>query len=164
MGAGENARKRAGCFLRELVGLRSCAAVHRASLGDHLHVGDFHGASHLAAVPGSRGVLAAVAVAVGSRGCGAGSRCDVGHSSGYANRVSDVRFQVLRGHQLDSLRRFGLCAGLFVGLGAGLAGLRPGLARLRRWGLLARLRAGRLSRRLVAGHAIGHQDVPAVPF
>ena len=108
--------------------MRSCAAVHGAGLGDHLHVGDFHGAIHLAGVPGSCGVLAAVAIAVGSRGGGAASTCDVGHGSGYPNRVADVRFQVLGGDELDSLRRLGRRAGLVVGLGAGLAGLRTGLA------------------------------------
>jgi len=161
--------KRAGCFLCESVGLWSCGAVHGASFGHHLHVSDFQGTIHFAAVPGSRGVLATVAIAVRSSGCGAVSRCNVGHGSGYPNRVSDVRFQILSGHELDTLRRLGLRAGLFVGLCASLAGLRPGLARLRcgrlrRRGLAGGLRGGRLSRRLVIGHAVGHQDVLAVSF
>ena len=127
-GRASGRREKGWVFLCELVGLWSCAAVHGASFGNHLHVSDFHGAIYLAAVPGSCGVLAAVAIAVGSRGRGAGSRCDVGHGSGYPNGVSDVRFQILSGHELDSLRRLGLGAGLLGGLCAGLAGLRPGLA------------------------------------
>ena len=158
-----------GRFLCELMGLWSCAAVHSASFGHHLHVSDFHGAIRLAAIPGSCGVLAAVAIAVRSRRRGAASRRDVSHSSGYPNRVSDVRFQILGGHELDSLRRLGLRAGLFVGLCASLPGLRPGLARLRcgrlrRRGLARGLGGGRLSRRLIIGHAVCHQDVLAVSF
>ena len=128
-------KKGAGCFLRKLVRWWSCAAVYRASFGNHLHVSDFHGAIHLAGVPGSSGVLAAVAIAVRSSSRGAASRGDVGHGSGYPNCVSDVRFQILGGHEFDSLRRLGLRAGLLGGACAGLAGLRPGLAGLRRGGL-----------------------------
>jgi len=93
---------------------------------DHLHVGDFHGAIHLGAVPGSRGVLAAVAVAVGELWSWCWfPRGDVGHGSGYPNRVSDVRFQILSGHEFDTLRRFGLRAGLLGGLCAGLPDCVP---------------------------------------
>ena len=166
----DDGEKGLGRFLCELMGLWSCAAaIHSASFGHHLHVSDFHGAIHLAAVPGSCGVLAAVAIAVRSSGRGAASRCDVGHSSGYPHRVADVRFQILGGHELDSLRRLGLRAGLFIGLCASLRGLRPGLARLRcgrlrRRGLARGLGGGRLSRGLVVGHAVRHQDVLAVSF
>jgi len=78
-------REKGWVFLCELVGLRGCAAVHTQVSETICMSVTFMVRFTLVLFPVVAGVLAAVAVAVGSCGRGAGSRGDVGHGSGYPN-------------------------------------------------------------------------------